>query len=55
MAEALRENGKDVLLVEFEGQGHGIKGLENNVKNYNVWFRFLESLPTGEDRASGTQ
>jgi dipeptidyl aminopeptidase/acylaminoacyl peptidase len=53
MAEALRKHDKDVTLVEFEGQGHGIKGLENNVRNYNVWFRFLESLPTGDDdRAS---
>lgn len=49
MAEALRTNGKEVELIEFEGQGHGIKGLENNVRNYNVWFRFLESLPTGDD------
>jgi len=53
MAEALRENGKDVELIEFKDQGHGIKGLENNVRNYNVWFRFLESLPTGDDRAQG--
>lgn len=52
MAEALKKAGKYVELVEFEGQGHGIKGLENNVRNYNVWFRFLEALPTGDDRAS---
>ncbi|MCZ6765785.1 MAG: prolyl oligopeptidase family serine peptidase, partial [bacterium] len=52
MAASLREHGKGVELIEFEGQGHGIKGLENNVRNYNVWFLFLESLPTGdEDRA----
>jgi dipeptidyl aminopeptidase/acylaminoacyl peptidase len=51
MAEALKKHGKAVELVVFEGQGHGIKGLENNARNYNVWFRFLESLPTGEDRA----
>ena len=44
MASALRKHNKEVVLVEFEGQGHGIKGLENNVRNYNVWFRFLESL-----------
>jgi hypothetical protein len=36
-------------LVEFEGQGHGIKGLENNVRNYRVWFEFLEGL--GSDTA----
>jgi dipeptidyl aminopeptidase/acylaminoacyl peptidase len=52
MAEALKKYNKDVTLVEFQDQGHGIKGLENNVRNYNVWFRFLESLPTGDDRAS---
>jgi dipeptidyl aminopeptidase/acylaminoacyl peptidase len=52
MAAALRKYGKDVTLIEFEGQGHGIKGLANNVRNYNVWFQFLESLPTGDDRAS---
>jgi dipeptidyl aminopeptidase/acylaminoacyl peptidase len=52
MAEALRKHGKDVTLIEFEGQGHGIKGLSNNVRNYNVWFTFLESLPTGNDRQS---
>ncbi len=44
MADSLRKYHKDVTLVEFEGQGHGIKGLENNVRNYNVWFNFLESL-----------
>jgi len=52
MAEALRKNNKEVELIEFEGQGHGIKGLENNVRNYKVWFMFLESLPTGDGRAA---
>jgi dipeptidyl aminopeptidase/acylaminoacyl peptidase len=52
MADQLRKHGKDFLLVEFEGQGHGIKGLENNARNYRVWFEFLESLGagTGGDR-----
>lgn len=44
MADSLRTYGKDFKLVEFEGQGHGIKGLENNVRNYRVWFEFLESI-----------
>jgi dipeptidyl aminopeptidase/acylaminoacyl peptidase len=46
MADSLRKYNKDFVLVEFEAQGHGIKGLENNVRNYRVWFEFLESLDT---------
>jgi hypothetical protein len=30
--------------VEFEGQGHGIKGLDNLVRWYRVQFEFLESV-----------
>lgn len=52
MADSLRKYGKDVTLVEFEGQGHGIKGLANTVRYYKVWFDFLETIPTGEDRAA---
>jgi len=44
MADSLRKYDKDFVLVEFEDQGHGIKGLENNARNYGVWFRFLEEL-----------
>jgi dipeptidyl aminopeptidase/acylaminoacyl peptidase len=44
MAAELEKYGKDYELVEFEGQGHGIKGLENTARNYRVWFTFLESL-----------
>jgi dipeptidyl aminopeptidase/acylaminoacyl peptidase len=44
MADSLRTYGKDVTLVEFEGQGHGIKGLDNSITFYNVWFEFLENL-----------
>ena len=44
MADSLRAYNKDVKLVEFEGQGHGIKGLENNVRNYRVWFDFLDTV-----------
>ena len=46
MADSLAKYNKEYELIEFEGQGHGIKGLENNVRNYNVWFRFLEGLDT---------
>ncbi|MCB0305922.1 MAG: prolyl oligopeptidase family serine peptidase, partial [Calditrichaeota bacterium] len=44
MADSLRKFHKDVTLVEFEGQGHGIKGLANTVRNYQVWFGFLETV-----------
>ena len=44
MADSLRAYDKDVTLVEFDGQGHGIKGLANTIRNYNVWFDFLEKV-----------
>jgi dipeptidyl aminopeptidase/acylaminoacyl peptidase len=44
MRDSLVKYGKDVRLVEFEGQGHGIKGLERNMKNFEVWFEFLNEL-----------
>jgi len=49
MAAQLEKYGKDYELVEFEGQGHSIKGLENTARNYRVWFKFLESLDTPID------
>lgn len=44
MADSLRKYQKDVTLVEFEGQGHGVKGLENTIIRYNVWFDFLDAV-----------
>lgn len=44
MRDSLEKYGKDVRLVEYEGQGHGIKGLERNMKNFEVWFEFLNEL-----------
>ncbi|KAA3610581.1 MAG: S9 family peptidase [Calditrichaeota bacterium] len=44
MADSLRVYNKDVSLIEFEGQGHGIKGLENSIRFYNVWFDFLDTI-----------
>jgi dipeptidyl aminopeptidase/acylaminoacyl peptidase len=44
MADSLRKYNKDFALVEFEGQGHGIKGLERQARNYRAWFEFLELL-----------
>ena len=51
MADSLEAYGKDVTLVEFEGQGHGIKGLANQVRLYKTWFAFLETVMS-DDRAS---
>jgi dienelactone hydrolase len=42
--EAARAADRPVTYVEFEGQGHGIKGLENIVDWYGVQFDFLEGL-----------
>ena len=44
MADSLKKYHKEVTLVEFEDQGHGIKGLENNITYYDTWFTFLESI-----------
>ena len=44
MADSLKKYDKNVKLVTFEGQGHGIKGLENTVTFYQTWFDFLEEV-----------
>ncbi|MEO1808431.1 MAG: prolyl oligopeptidase family serine peptidase [Bacteroidota bacterium] len=44
MADSLSKYKKDYKLVEFEGQGHGIKGLQNTVTMYKTWFEFLEGV-----------
>ncbi|MFT5993813.1 MAG: dipeptidyl aminopeptidase/acylaminoacyl peptidase, partial [Bradymonadia bacterium] len=38
------ELGRPVTYVEFEGQGHGISGLENTMRYYRAVFAFLETL-----------
>jgi len=45
--EAARRLEKPVTYVEFEGQGHGISGLENQVTYYQTRFDFLESVVCG--------
>ncbi len=42
MATALRAAHKPVVYVEFEGQGHGLKGLANQQRVWSSVFRFLE-------------
>jgi len=42
MADSLIKYGKPVTFVKFEGQGHGVSGLENNVRYYQAIFDFLE-------------
>ncbi|NNG16127.1 MAG: S9 family peptidase [Gemmatimonadales bacterium] len=41
------ELGKPITYVEFEGQGHGIKGLENLMEYYQVQFDFLRGVICG--------
>ncbi|MFT4705152.1 MAG: dipeptidyl aminopeptidase/acylaminoacyl peptidase [Bradymonadia bacterium] len=43
-ASAAEELGRPVTYVEFEGQGHGISGLENTMRYYRAVFAFLETL-----------
>jgi dipeptidyl aminopeptidase/acylaminoacyl peptidase len=45
--EAARSLEKPVTYVEFEGQGHGISGLENQVNYYQTRFDFLENVVCG--------
>jgi dipeptidyl aminopeptidase/acylaminoacyl peptidase len=45
--EAARALEKPVTYVEFEGQGHGISGLENQVNYYQTRFDFLENVVCG--------
>ncbi|MEO0895206.1 MAG: prolyl oligopeptidase family serine peptidase [Bacteroidota bacterium] len=49
MRDSLIKYNKDVTLVEFEGQGHGIKGLENNKTFYQAWLGFLERVTSKKD------
>jgi len=42
--EAAQALDRPVTYIEFEGQGHGIRGLDNLVNYYGVQFDFLEGL-----------
>lgn len=43
MANKLKEIGKPYEYLELEGQGHGVKGIENNITYYATIFKFLET------------
>jgi dipeptidyl aminopeptidase/acylaminoacyl peptidase len=43
-ADSLKKYGIPHKLVLFEGQGHDVKGIENNMNYYKIWFEFLEEL-----------
>lgn len=49
---AAKKLGKPVTYVEFEGQGHGVSGLENQVTYYQARFNFLKDVIC-EARGSG--
>ncbi len=44
MYRALTEMNKPVEFLEVEGQGHGFKGLDNNILYYQSIFNFLDEL-----------
>ncbi|MCA8959004.1 MAG: S9 family peptidase [Planctomycetes bacterium] len=46
--ERARALGRDVTYVEFPGQGHGIRGFENQVRYYQAVLSFIESLDQRE-------
>jgi dipeptidyl aminopeptidase/acylaminoacyl peptidase len=43
-AEAARAQGKDVTYVEFEGQGHRVKGVSRNVEAWQERLDFLSKV-----------
>lgn len=48
-AEAAAILGRPVEYVEFEGQGHGIRGLDNRVRYYRAVLEFLEDAARDPD------
>jgi dipeptidyl aminopeptidase/acylaminoacyl peptidase len=52
MAEACASAGKRCTYVELPGQGHGIKGLADEVALYQARFRFLESEVLAQGRVT---
>ncbi len=44
MYQKMKEAGKPVKYLEYEGEGHGLKSLENELDMYQNWFEMLEDL-----------
>jgi len=44
MAAKLDSLDKPVTYIEFKGQGHGVKGLDNIITRYRAWFDFLATV-----------
>lgn len=44
LLEAARRLGKDVRLVEFPGEGHGVRGLTNLVQWHRAQLEFLDGV-----------
>lgn len=44
MYNALRESGKPVEFLEIDGQGHGFKGIPNNMLYYTAILQFIDNL-----------
>ena len=44
MTDSLTKYNKNIKLVKFNGQGHGIRGLDNTVILFQTWFDFLEEV-----------
>ena len=44
MYQRLKELNKPVSYLEIDGQGHGFKGREANLKYYKALFEFLEGI-----------
>ncbi|RDV38113.1 S9 family peptidase [Bradymonadaceae bacterium TMQ3] len=52
-AEAASTTGAPLTYVEFEGQGHGISGLQNTLRYYRAVFSFLEGEVLGGGDSRG--
>lgn len=44
MYNALKEIGKQVEFLEIDGQGHGFKGIDNNMLYYTAILNFIDNL-----------
>jgi dipeptidyl aminopeptidase/acylaminoacyl peptidase len=49
-AETASSAGKGVILREFPGQGHDLRGVENRLAEYRAIFDFLGEIPSAGGR-----